>query len=927
MGIKLSLFDFVTGMIKIGITAALSSETSIDPSLATFIGDSATALLSSLSFEKKTTIKARIDNLPYEIMPVVSHFTMPDKCREDLAHRLFTLERLKKCVESENIVDEFKSMIVDICSECSDCDLDTLQTDEISTAISARVMSIFLEDKALSDIVSLFINRATYEVVLSSDKKLDLILETLTSLASETQSTPSTPSVPLQVSWVTTLPYVPPTKYHIKRDENENATVQNILKRNKVAISGIVGGIGKTELLRLVCKKVLEECTCSHVGWIYYSGNFQTDIRNALDPEYLQKNDPIKSLLALDYQFGQDMILFIDNVDCNNTDDDLDILRRLNCKVIVSTRNQYFYDFDMEYLDLLRKDIATKMFQVYSNQREIESDHHIELIVELCGRHPLTIELVAKYAKKRKIPNRVIYSELLEYGYNLDGLVDSNWNGNKNELIIAQLSKLYELSNILLNEQTIYILKCFSILPSYPLAKSFADCIVDGKNADYANLDALVDSGWISSSSSGWYMHNVVKNVITRELEIHSNDCNDCLVNICKYAAQSSDYLAMNNALTLLLSAVDFFSDEKPSILLIRIYNNIGYVYQEITDYKNAKDWFTRGLDMLNCVEANDELLFNKALLLNNMGQISQHTFQKKLYRGETITAQELLDTIAWYDNSLKCYETLQKGHTYSWLEIERRKLVAEHNKLVCIYYGGYRKTAISLAWESILRKIHIINHIVVLLSHYYKLLLNSSRYKSIPVISEGYKSLESLVRILQNSNLPFDMETGIDHNTNEEDSLSSILDMLKDYRFTLDNELIPSFIRSCDQYADLQCDYVLVSCDQYEIAPRILSAEEVIQLALDLCETIEKVTIFEGAAWGTLSKVYYAMDRCFPNVSAKDAAIHAQKEGIKFLECIFKESNAQQSKEPLIRAYKNMYAYTKLDAWKEKAERLMNPL
>lgn len=927
MGIKLSLFDFITGMVKIGITAALSSETSIDPSLAIFIGDSATALLSSLSFEKKTTLKARIDNLPNEIMPVVSHFTMPDKCREDLAHRLFTLEHLKKCIESKNIVDEFKSMIVDICAECSDCDLDTLQTDEIATAISARVMSFFLEDKVLSDIVNLFIDRATYEAVLDGDKKLDLILETLKSLTSEMQNTPPIPSAPLQVSWVTTLPYVPPTKYHINRDENENATVQNILNRNKVAISGIVGGIGKTELLRLVCKKVLEECTCSHVGWIYYSGNFQTDIRNALDPEYLQKNDPIKSLLALDYQFGQDMILFIDNVDCNNTDDDLDILRRLNCKVIVSTRNQYFYDFDMECLDLLRKDIAIKMFQVYSNQREIKSDHYIELIVELCGRHPLTIELVAKYAKKRKIPNSVIYSELLEHGYNLDGLVDSNWNGNKNELIVAQLSKLYELSNILLNEQTTYILKCFSILPSYPLTKSFADCIVDGKNADYASLDALVDSGWISSSSSGWYMHNVVKNVITRELEIQSNDCNDCLVNICKYAAQSSDYLAMNSALTLLLSAVDFFSDEKPSTLLIRIYNNIGYVYQEITDYKNAKDWFTRGLDMLNCVDANDELLLNKALLLNNMGQISQHAFHKKLYRGETITAQELLATIAWYDNSLKCYETLQKGHTYSWLEIERRKLVTEHNKLFCLYYGGYQKTAIFLVSEIMLKKMHIIEHIVVSLSNYYKLLLNSSRYKSIPAISEGYKSLELLIGILQNSYLPFDIETDINHNANKEYSLSVALDTLKDYRFTLDNELIPSFIRSCDLYADWQCNYALESHNQDEIISCIWSAEKAIKLALDICETIEKVTIFEGVAWGTLSKVYYVMNLRFSNVSANDAAINAQKEGIKFLECIFKESNDQQSKEPLIRAYKNMYTYTKLDIWKEKAECLMNPL
>lgn len=596
MGIKFSAFNFITRIIKIGITSILSVETTIDPSLASFIGNSATELLSSLSFEKKKTIKGSIEKLPEQIMPVIADFTMPDECRKNLAYRLFTLDRLKECVESENIVETFKSLIIDICGECQDCDIETLQTDEIADAISNKVMSLFLEEENLFEVVNLFIDRATYDVALDNNrkledtnKKLDIITELLLP-SDNTENQGNNTFVPHKhkISWLTTLPYVPVTRHHIAR-KNEEEMVQNILDCTKIAISGIVGGIGKTELLKLVCKRVLDMCQYLYVGWIYYSGNFKADLLDSLAPQFIINNDPIKTLLTLDYNYGQDMIIFVDNVDSNNDDKYLNILSRLTCKVIVTTRNQTFFDFNMTYLDLLPEDIAAKIYLTYNDQSNREADYHIGRIIELCGYHPLAIELVGKYAKKRKLSSKTVYSELLEHGYNLNGLVDSNWNGNRNELIATQLSKLYKLSNLSLDKQTAYILKCFAILPSKPITKLFVDSVVDGKNTGYVSFDILVDNGWISSTQSGWYMHDVVKSVIKRELAITIDDCVDFLQNLCKYATNLIDYNVMINSLTLLISVTEFFSDERNNKLLIKIYNDIGYVYLEITDYQNAK--------------------------------------------------------------------------------------------------------------------------------------------------------------------------------------------------------------------------------------------------------------------------------------------------------------------------------------------------
>lgn len=930
MGIRFDAFNFITGIIKIGITSILSVETTIAPSLASFIGNSATELLSSLSFEKKKTIKESIEKLPKQIMPVIADFTMPDECRKNLAYKLFTLNKLKECVESENIVKTFKSLIIDICGECQDCDIETLQTDEIADAISNKVMSLFLEDKNLSDVVNLFINRATYDVVLDNNrkledtnKKLDVITELLIP-SDNTEDRGNNTFVPhkQKTSWITMLPYVPVTKHHIAR-KNEDEMVQNILDCTKIAISGIVGGIGKTELLQLVCKRVLDKCQYHYVGWIYYSGDFKADILNSLAPQFISNNDPIKSLLALDYHYGQDMIIFVDNVDNNNDDEYLNILSRLTCKVIVTTRNQTFFDFDMTYLNLLPEDVATKIYLTYNDQNNMEADYYIERIVELCGYHPLAIELVGKYAKKRKLSSKTVHSELLEHGYNLNGLIDSNWNGNRNELIVTQLSKLYNLSSLSPDKQTAYILKCFAILPSKPITKLFVDSIVDGKNADYASFDILTDNGWISSVQSGWYMHDIVKSVIKRELDIIIDDCADFLQNLCKYSTYLIDYNVMINSLTLLTSVTEFFSDVRNNNLLIKIYNDIGYVYQEITDYQNAKKWFEKAFGAINCAKQNEEVILLQGLVSNNMGLVLQHAITQKKYRNEDISNQEIQSTIAWYDKSLESYETLLRGHAYNWLDIERRKLVTENNRASCLYQGGYQKEALASLNEIIYKKLQIVNQFITILFHYYSRLLNDKHYSKTPSIVDGYNSLKTLESIIQKF-YKYNKEINISQYINDDISISDAFERLNDYRFVLDNELIPSLVRSCNLYAEFQCEYTMELKNPDEISYRLVMASAICHFALDICEEVEKVTVFEGAAWSTLSRIHYAWELKFTNIHSKDAAINEQLHGIQIIEHVFRESSESQSRDPLFQAYSNMYAYTGEEKWRIKAEQLI---
>jgi len=299
----------------------------------------------------------------------------------------------------------------------------------------------------------------------------------------------------------------------------------------------------------------------------------------------------------------------------------------------------------------------------------------------------------------------------------------------------------------------------------------------------------------------------------------------------------------------------------------------------------------------------------------------------QKKYRNEYISEKEIQSAIAWYDKSLESYETLLRGHTYNQLDIERRKLVAKNNRASCLYQGGYQKEALASLNEIIYKKLQIVNQFITILLYYYSRLLNDKYYSKTSSIVNGYNSLKTLESIIQKFYTSNNEINNICLYMNDDISISDVSERLNDYRFVLDNELIPSLVRSCDVYADFHCDYIMKLKNPDEISYRLNTASAICHFALDICEKIEKATIFEGAAWSTLSRIHYAWELKFTNVHSKDAAINEQLHGIQILECVFRELSNGQSRDPLFRAYNNMYAYTGEEEWKIKAERIISQL
>ena len=917
-------WSFFAAVVKIALALTLTTQTNIDSTVWSLAVGSISDILSSLNFEKKKTIKASIEKLPEQIVLAISDYTIPDECIINVSNGLFTLERLKELVLSKDIAQTLSSQIIDICKECPDCDVSTLQASDIASAIYEKVIPQLIEDKNLYNIVNFYLNSATYEMTTNINNKLECFISNINQSSKDVNIS----NEPImrdngETRWITMRPYIPNLKNHAAR-ENEEELVRKILNQSRAAISGVVRGIGKTELMHIICKKVLDTYKYNYIGWVRYSGDIKSDIYNSLLPQLLVDNDSIRSLIIYDNKYGNNTILFIDNVDDFSNDSNIDILSKLRCHVVITTRSQNFLNFDMNKLTLLSENEAINVYKAYSSQ---EPNHYINKIVKRCGYHPLAIELVAKYEKKSRMSSEAVYCRLRNNVFDLNGLVDSNWNGNKNELITAQLEKLYAFSEFSSNKQATHILNCFAILPSEPISNMYRDSIVDGKNADNATFDLLVESGWISELQNGWYMHEIIKSIIKRRKTIAIDDCTDFLKNLCAYATDTLDYKVMIHSFVLLIGVADYYSSQvEKNNLLIQIYNNIGFVYQRLSDHQKAIEWFKKAFDAMEHMITNEELVFLKGLIYNNWGLALQKiTMQKKQYSCVDVCNKELEPIFELYDKSLNCFNVLMLNRIgiFERIDIERRSLIVMNNMYFCRYYFGYTKDAISALGDVINRKLRITSIYIRLLQYYYMKIMRDDYYREMTSVIRGHKRICSISSII-GKRYKLSEDPDISQLTNRNLSADDAYAILNDTKFVFDNEVLPSLISSYLVYANLLSDYATGLEEPDYIVGYLALAANAANFAIDLCGEIEQNTVLEGTAFGTLSKIHYLFDKIIPNVSSIDAAIEEQLEGIEVLELIYRDSDGKLGREELFYAYSNMYQYTMKNEWQEKAENII---
>lgn len=194
-------------------------------------------------------------------------------------------------------------------------------------------------------------------------------------------------------------------------------------KHSKINITGVVG-IGKTSFCTSLVNVVSHQF--SQVGWISYKSNLYSSVAAALltiNKEQLSTNGIEETIKHLLIDFDSETLLFIDGVNDNINNFELEILSSCRCTIIINSTSpdiNEFYNYELKQLSI--KD-ATALFCIKAPHLK----NQISTVRAIVTRHsygiPLLITALANVAMNYYRANLDKFLSLLD----TRGLLELSW--------------------------------------------------------------------------------------------------------------------------------------------------------------------------------------------------------------------------------------------------------------------------------------------------------------------------------------------------------------------------------------------------------------------------------------------------------------------------------------------------------------------
>ena len=317
-------------------------------------------------------------------------------------------------------------------------------------------------------------------------------------------------------------------------------------------------------------KKDLYEC---FVKQFHYPEDYY--IRRNTLKQYLEKDIP------------EDSIIFIDNLDVTESEDEfIQFLVKIKCTVICSSRINDFESFQIDFLDKYQ---SMLMFKKYYDLERKEKNYTekenktIELILERTGYHTLAIETIAKIGKADKRSLFDLFEELNRVGFNLSGFAKVQFS---EKTLIGHLCRIFKVAKLTKTQK--HILGSMSLYPNNQIPKEFLLWLNVQNNI---NIRYLIRHAWFTEDviSSSFYMHPIIKEVVSRLCAIKYEDSKSIISSIYHKIAYKANKSVIERRKWLGYSENivkrfenNFFQD----IALLQY--NISVIYWELGDNKKA---------------------------------------------------------------------------------------------------------------------------------------------------------------------------------------------------------------------------------------------------------------------------------------------------------------------------------------------------
>ena len=301
--------------------------------------------------------------------------------------------------------------------------------------------------------------------------------------------------------------------------EAELFDLQDLVTSGKKCLISGIGGIGKTELLRQLVRRCLEERLVDKLAIIPYRTSLAESMGYAFpDLMTLKQDEALHSALYRLTREAQDgtLLLLIDDV-TGDADADAGLLSlgELPCTVMVTSRLPALTGFEPYPLSAPSPDACALIFRDnYGSPLSVAERGELSQLLsrpDFC--HPLTLRLMARAAGSKDWTVSALRESLLR-----DAALTFVEDGQ--QVRIEQvLTRLYPASRIPKGCET--VVQLFTLLPrdSYPadtLLTDFPQLFPDRGELS-GNLSLLVRQGWLEQDESGCSMHPLIAQCLRRK--------------------------------------------------------------------------------------------------------------------------------------------------------------------------------------------------------------------------------------------------------------------------------------------------------------------------------------------------------------------------------------------------------------------------
>jgi tetratricopeptide (TPR) repeat protein len=469
----------------------------------------------------------------------------------------------------------------------------------------------------------------------------------------------------------------------IGREEDLQMLEERIKETDRVLLVNGLGGIGKTE----VCKRFFMEHykEFAFAGWIDYVFSIKESMVNKINTNIIKVSEKdtlderFNKIMDFLKNLEEDVLLVIDNIE-DPEDEHLDTLTALpiNFKVIANSR-LHMEGFEVHTLDFLTPDCCKALFyHYYQGERH---DEFVEKIVERCGLHTLTVELLARTAHNAAMPVKTLYETLEGQGFNLNDVIGDKvhtfWHNEKEKKrFFDHLLKIFAISDM--TDAELNILVNLSVLPAiYIPISDFSEWM---KLEDKEAINGLVRKGWLRRDKFNIFMHQVIQEVIRYKTTPDAEQCKNLITALkSKLYLEPGDNPINKKEFVIFADSLVRHIDENDEELAA-LANNLSTIYKALGKLQHALEFQKKALEIRENVldKQHPDLAQsynNLSDIYQDLGQLEQALeFQKKaLDIRENVLDKLHPDLANSYNNLSTIYQDL--GQLEQALEFQKKSI------------------------------------------------------------------------------------------------------------------------------------------------------------------------------------------------------------------------------------------------------------